>query len=98
MGLTIKKPVKEIKASRPVCEIVAERLKSDPDNGYTIMGLMVECFNVKETEMNGKPFSSWRKGLPSLYTRVRLCLERLVKEGKVDKAKQERAGLYWWKS
>ncbi len=96
MVITRKKSVKEIKANRPVCETVEEKLKSDPDNGYTIQGLMIECFNVKEDDMDGKPFGMWKKGLPSLYTRVRTCLERGVEEGRINKTKQSRAGLYWW--
>jgi hypothetical protein len=98
MGLTIKVPVKEIKANRPVCETVEERLKSDPDNGYTVMGLMVECYGVKESDINGVPFNKWKKGQPSLYSRIRTCLERLVKSGKVNKSKVKRAFVYWWKA
>ncbi len=98
MGLTIKKSVKDIKANRPVCETVEQKLRLDPDNGYSVMGLMVECFDVRESDINGKPFKSWKKGHPSLYTRIRTCLERLHKAGRVEKSKQERAFLYWWKT
>jgi hypothetical protein len=98
MPLTIKVPVKEIKANRPVCETVEEKLKADPQNGYTVMGLMVECYNVKESEINGKPFKQWKKGYPSLYTRIRTCLEKLYKAEKVGKSKQKQAYVYWWET
>jgi hypothetical protein len=62
LGITIKKPVKEIKASRPVCEVVEEKLRLDPDNGYTIMGLMIEGYDVMEAEINGKPSANGEGG------------------------------------
>ena len=96
MPLTIKVPVKEIKANRPVCETVEEKLKADAANGYTVMGFMVEYFGVKEADINGVPFKDWKKGQPSLYTRIRTCLERLHKEGKVGKSKRGQAFVYWW--
>jgi hypothetical protein len=98
MPLTVKVPVKEIKANKPVCETVEEKLKTDPANGYTVMGLMVECYNVKESEMDGRPFTEWRKGLPTLYSQIRRCLEKLQKQGKVDKWKKKQAYVYWWKA
>lgn len=95
MGLKIKVPVSEVR-SKGTCEIVEETLRSDPKNAYTIMGLMVEKFNVREQDVLGKSFSNWKPGLPSMYTRIRTCLEKMHKEGKVNKRKHEKAFVYWW--
>jgi len=96
MGLTIKVPVKDVEGKETVCEIVEKTLKGDRTNAYSIGGLMITCFGVKEAEINGKSFSQWRKGLPTLYTQVRLCLIKLVKENKVSQRKKGRAMVYWW--
>jgi hypothetical protein len=97
MGLTIKVPVKEIRARRPVAETVEEQLKKDPEHAYSAMGLMVECFGVKESEILSVPWSDWKEGYPALYSRIRTSLERLHNAGKVNKVKQGQPYLYWWK-
>ena len=97
MPLTIKVPVKDLKGNRPVCQTVEEKLKSDPENAYSAMGLMVECFGVKESDILGVPWTKWKKGQPSLYSRIRVCAERLYREGKVGKDKEKQAIVYWWK-
>jgi hypothetical protein len=96
MGLTIKVPVKEVEGKETVCETVEKTLKNDKNNAYTLGGLMVTAFGVKESEILGKSFSQWKKGLPSLYTRVRLCVAKLVKENKAKQIKKGRAMVYWW--
>lgn len=96
MGLTIKVPVKEVEGKETVCETVERTLQKDKDNAYTIGGLMITAFNVKESEIRGKSFSEWRKGLPTLFTQIRLCLQKLVRENKINQRKKGRAVVYWW--
>ena len=48
---------------------------------------MVDEFGIKESDIASKPFNLWKKGLPTMYTKIRLTLERSVKEGKVKKQK-----------
>lgn len=95
MPLKIKVPVSELEKSN-VCEIVRKTLESDSNNAYTIMGLMVEKFGVKENEILGKPFSQWKRGYPTMYTRIRKCLEQLKEKGLLKSKKHEKAEVYWW--
>lgn len=62
------------------------------------MGLMIEGFGVKPNEIDSKQFSHWKSGYPTLYTKIRLTLQRLVKESKVESRKNGKAMVYWWKS
>ena len=94
MSLARKMPVNKIKEDS-VSEKITAQLMHDMGNGYTIAGLMMDCYGVKESEIN-KPFSLWKKGLPTLYTRIRLNLEKMVEQGAVNKAKRGRAVYYWW--
>lgn len=96
MGMTKKIPVKEVEGTETTCETVERTLIEDKGNAYTISGLMVDAFGVKESDIYNKPFSQWKSGQPSLYTRIRLCLGTLVKEGKVKQRKKSKAMLYWW--
>jgi len=93
--MTKKIPVAEIN-KKTTESIVEDTLKNDPKNAYTILGLMVEKFGVKESEIASKPFNQWKKGMPTMYTKIRLSLEKLVKEGKVKKQKVSKAQVYWW--
>ena len=34
--------------------------------------------------------------LPTMYTKIRLTLEKLVKDGKVKKQRVGKAQVYWW--
>lgn len=95
MGLTKKIPVKELQTKDTYSRIL-EQLRSDPENAYTISGLMIDVFGVKEKDIKNKPFSYWPKGVPSLYTRIRLCLEKLQKNGYVKSMKHGRAWVYHW--
>lgn len=95
MSLTRKVPVKEMEREKPVMETIENRLKSDRDNAYTIAGLMIECFGVKEEDID-KSFSKWKKGDPTLYSRIRKALDVLTKQGKIKQAKRGRAVHYWW--
>ena len=88
-------PVSEIKKNN-VEDIVKAILSKDKANAYSIMGLMVEGFGVAEDDLNGKPFSQWKPGYPTLYTKIRLTLQRLVKEGKLESRKNGKAVVYWW--
>lgn len=77
-------------------DTVRKTLKKDLKNAYTILGLMVDEFGIKESDIASKSFNLWKKGLPTMYTKIRLALEKLVKEGKVKKQKVGKAQLYWW--
>ena len=96
MGITIKVPVKDVKGKKDVRKVVEETLREDKNNAYTIMGLMIAKFDVKESDINGKPFSQWKEGHPSLYTKIRIALEKLKKEGRINSTKSGRAYVYWW--
>lgn len=94
--LTKKTPVKELRTgSKPVQEIVEQTLMNDKDNAYTIGGIMIEAFGVKEKDIN-KSFKDWPKGLPTLYTRIRIALKKLEEQGKIKQTKQGKAVHYWW--
>ncbi len=95
MGFRIKIPVTEIQ-EESVYDKVATTLQNDRNNAYTIQGLMVTALDVKKSDMDDKPFSQWKKGEPTLYSKVRLSLEKLVREKKVSKAKSKKASVYWW--
>ncbi|MCL5089963.1 MAG: hypothetical protein M1382_02205 [Candidatus Marsarchaeota archaeon] len=95
MGLQTKKPVKDIRTNRPIITVVEELLKKDKKNGYTVAGIMMDCYNVKESQIN-KSFNKWDKGLPTLYTRIRRTLKDLIKQGKVKASKDGKAVWYWW--
>lgn len=75
---------------------VEETLENDPQNAYTIVGIMIESFGVKKSDIENKPFSNWKKGQPTLYGRIDRTLRRLVNEGKAKCRKHERAMVYWW--
>lgn len=95
MGITKKISVKELR-TKDTYSRVLEQLKSDPENAYTISGLMIDVFGIKEKDINNKSFSNWPKGVPSLYTRIRICLEKLQKNGYVKSVKHSRAWVYYW--
>ncbi len=95
MGMTMRVPVDEVE-KESVKDVVERALKSDPKNAYSIFGLMVLEFDIKESDINGKPFSQWKKGLPTLYTKIKTSLEKLAEEGKVTKGKKGKAYVYWW--
>lgn len=95
MSLTRKTPVKELEREKPVMETIEHKLRSDKDNAYTIAGLMIECFGVKESDID-KSFSLWKKGDPTLYSRIRKTLDKLTKQGKIKQVKKGRAVHYWW--
>lgn len=97
MSLTRKISVKEMEREKPVMDTIATKLSLDRENAYTIAGLMIECFGVKESDID-KSFSLWKKGDPRLYSRIRKALDRLTKEGKIKQAKRGRAVHYWWAS
>lgn len=96
MGLTIKVPIKEVEKTEPVIEKLEKFLKNDKENAYTIGGLMITAFGVKESQIRGKSFGQWDPGLPTLFTQVRLSLVKLVREGKLKQKKSGRAMVYWW--
>ena len=95
-GLTIKIPKSELE-TESTYEKVKAHLKRNPNYAYTRVGLMVEIYKHKPEELNA-PFSGWPEGAPSQYTRIRLALEKLKKEGVVESKKQGKKFLYWWKS
>jgi hypothetical protein len=94
-GITIKVPLKEIQ-KESVYDKVKAHLKANPSYGYTISGLLVEIYGYKAQELDA-PFRDWPRGAPSQYTRIRLALEKMQKEGSVNSTKQGRKVLYWLK-
>lgn len=94
--MKIKVPVKSLERE-DVCAKVEAKLAQDPENAYTVSGMMVEVFGVKESDIENKPFSAWKKGLPTLYGRIDRCLKKLKEAGKVNCKKHERAWVYWHK-
>ena len=92
--ITIKVPRSQLE-TESVLDKVKKHLQENSAYAFTRMGLMVEVFGFKEEDLNG-PFSDWPKGGPTLYTRVRLALEKLRDEGLVESSKQGKKFLYWW--
>lgn len=95
-GITVKVPIDEIQ-DKPVIDEVKGHLASNPKFAFTISGLLVELYGYKAEALNA-PFKEWPAGAPSQYTRVRLALEKLKKEGIISAKKQGKKVLYWWKS
>jgi len=95
-GITIKIPRSQLESNN-VVDKIKKHLQENPKDAYTIMGLMVEIYGIDKDKLNG-PFSTWPEGAPSLYTRIRLALEKLKAEGIVDSKKQGRAQFYFWKT
>ena len=95
-GITIKIPVNEVEKDS-VYDRVVTHLKSNQKFAYTISGLIVELYGYKAENLNA-PFKDWPKGAPSQYTRVRIVLEKLKKEGAIEAKKQGRGVVYWWKN
>jgi len=93
-GITIKIPRSKLE-NGDVYEKVTEHLRKNPKDAYTIGGLIVELFGANPKDLNA-PFKDWPKGMPSLYTRIRLALERLKTEKLVDSKKHGRAFFYFW--
>lgn len=96
MVIKVKVQVKEVEGSENVCQKVLNTLESDSANAYTVGGLMIEKFGVKEKDIDGLSFKDWKPGHPTLYSRIKKCLERSVVAGRVKKAKHGRAYVYWW--
>jgi len=94
--MKIKIAVKDIEKN-DIGEKVEEILRNDLENAYTVAGIMVEAFGVKESHIENKPFSSWKKGLPMLYGRIDRHLRKLKSENKVNQRKHGKAWVYWYK-
>jgi len=94
-GITVKVPRSQIKAES-VLDKVKKHLQENSDYAFTRIGLMVEVFSFKKEDLNA-PFRDWPKGAPTLYTRIRLALEKLKDEGLVESSKQGKKFLYWWR-
>lgn len=93
--MKIKIPVRELDRDN-VYSRVEETLEKDPENAYTIAGIMIQTFKINPKDIENKPFSAWKRGQPTLYGRIDRCLRRLVKEGKAQVRKHEKAMVYWW--
>lgn len=78
------------------CSKVEEALRKDPENAYTISGLMVTVFGVKQEDIHNKSFSAWKKGQPALYARIDRCLRNMAKFKKANCRRHGRAMVYWW--
>lgn len=96
MGRTYKVPVEEVEKKQDVTSTVIEVLRNDPKNAYTIGGIMVEGFEVKEKDIENKSFSEWKKGQPTLYSAIRRTVDKLTEQGKLKQKKHGRATVYWW--
>lgn len=94
-GITIKIPRSQLESNN-VIDKIKKHLQANPKEAYTIMGLMVEIYGIDKEKLNG-PFSTWPEGAPSLYTRIRLALEKLKAEGLIDSKKHGKAQFYFWK-
>ncbi len=68
-------------------------LAENPDDVYTVAGILVELFGVAPTDLKG-PWGRWPGGLPALYGRVRRALDRLYEADKVTRQRRGRA-LFW---
>jgi hypothetical protein len=94
-GIRIQVPVKELE-KEDVYSKVEEVLSNDPENAYTVKGVMVVAFGVKPEDIY-KSFAEWKKGLSALYGRIDRCLRKLNEEGKVNQKKYGKAWVYWHK-
>ena len=94
-GITIKIPRQEAEGENTY-EKVRNHISRNPDFAYTRIGLMVEIYGYKPEELN-KPFGEWVKGAPTQYTRIRVALEKLEKEGLVISKRQGKKFVFWWK-
>lgn len=94
-GITIKIP-KEEAEKESTYEKVKTHIQRNPNYAFTRIGLMVEIYGYRADELN-RPFGEWSKGAPTLYTRIRVALEKLEKEGLVVSKRQGKKFLYWWK-
>jgi len=102
MAITLKIPISKVNKKNPtrVYEIVKETLREDSKNAYTVMGIMVEKFGVKKSDLEGKSWRQWPKKPFShvyLYQKIRKSLRRLEKEGRIETAKEGMSFVYWWK-
>ena len=95
MSIKIKVPIKELE-EMDVYGKVQSTLRDDPNNAYTVSGIMIQSFGVKPKQIENKPFRDWDKGLPSLYTKIRICLDKMKKYGLVNVKKHGKAWVYWW--
>lgn len=94
-GITIKIPRQEAEKENTY-ERVRTHVGKNPDFAYTRIGLMVEIYGYKAEQLN-RPFGDWPKGAPTQYTRIRVALEKLEKEGLVASKRQGKKFVYWWK-
>jgi len=95
-GITVKVPRSKLE-TESVLDKVKKHLQKNSDYAFTRAGLMVEVFGFKKEDLNA-PFRDWPKGAPTLYTRIRLALEKLKVEGLIESSKQGKKFLYWWRS
>jgi len=94
-GITIKIPRSKLENGN-VYDKVKAHLRKNPKDAYTTMGLMIELFGANEKDLNA-PFKDWPEGMPSLYTRIRLSLEKLKTEKLIDSKKHGKAYFYFWR-
>jgi hypothetical protein len=95
MPFVEKVPVRSLEKTS-VKDKVENILSADKKNAYTVQGIMVEHFGVKKDEICNKPFSVWKKGYPTLYSRIRSSLIKLRTERKVGSGKHGKADVFYW--
>jgi hypothetical protein len=91
-----KKKVSDLKV--PIDKKVEQILKSDPEHAYHTTRIMVDHFEVKESDIEGS-FKDWknRKAI-GLWKKVKDALDDLVENKKAEKVREGKADWYWWKS
>lgn len=72
-------------------------LKNSEYNAYSVPGIMIELFNINESDIKGVSFKDMKEGLSTLYSKIRRKLDSLVKQNKAVKKKYSRAYFYYWK-
>lgn len=87
--------IDELKQVPNVPKEVRNFLQKNKENAYTIQGILINLYGIKEKDVRGVSFKNMKKGLPTLYTKVRRTLEKLVEEGKANK-KQRGHAIYYY--
>lgn len=81
--MTIKVRVSDLK-ERPLTDTMLVFLQANKKYAYTRKGLMVEVLKVPCEDIDNKNFGEWKKGQPTMYSRVSKALDTLVKQKQVQ--------------
>jgi hypothetical protein len=94
-GLAVKIP-KNALAAVSTEEKVVSLLRDNPEDAYTVNGILMEGFDVEPENLRGT-WVDWPGKLPTQYAAVRRVLDRLHSQGKVTKKKRGKAIFWAWK-